>query len=66
MHHEEFRTALACLGWSTLFCSRLLSASYEEAQRWAAGTEPVPYPVAVWLREVAAALQALPPPVRWR
>jgi hypothetical protein len=63
MTAEEFNATLAATGWSAAELARRLSLGSDRAvRRWASGQNPVPPPVALWLRQVAAAITALPPP----
>lgn len=67
MTADEFDAVLAAIGWSrTVLAERLGMSSDRAVRRWSSGQNPIPPRIAVWLRQVAHALDNLPPPDEWR
>jgi hypothetical protein len=62
----RLRECLEALGWSQGRASTMIGCSDRLVRLWAAGREPIPEPVAVWLETLAAVHEANPPPVGWR
>ena len=49
MTQEQYRAALAELGWSQMGAARALGVNPRTSQRWAAGDLPVPMPIKILL-----------------
>lgn len=58
----DLRELLLGCGWSVRQVALRVGASEASGARWLAGVEPVPAEVMAWLRAVASALEAVPPP----
>jgi len=58
----ELKRLLLSCGWSVRQVALRVGASEAAGARWVAGAEAVPPEVLAWLRAVASALEAAPPP----
>jgi plasmid maintenance system antidote protein VapI len=67
MDGPEMAELLKRIGWSSNELARRLGVGYRSLNGWLNGTRPIPENLAVWLREVAVALDNAPPlPDGWR
>lgn len=62
MSADQLRKCLEAMGWSLRHLARVLDINFTTVQRWAAGTQEVPSPIAVWLETLARCHEANPPP----
>lgn len=68
MTPDELTECLEVLGWSRADLVRALDMNAVTAQRWMNGARAIPEPIAAWLAELTAAIEAAfeahPPPGR--
>lgn len=67
MTTHEFNAVLAVIGWSRAALAEKLGMHSDRAvRRWSSGQNAIPPAIAAWLRQVAHALESLPPPADWQ
>jgi hypothetical protein len=62
MATTEMAEILETLHWPQRTLAVVLGIDESNVRRWQRGDRPVPEPIAVWLRQLAAAHRRLPPP----
>lgn len=62
MTGDEMRAELETMRWSVRAFAELVQVRQTTAARWASDVQPIPPPVASWLRQAAKWMRSHPPP----